>query len=167
MKLVSVYLSSFYGSNLWDLNGPGSQRLYATWNIMVRMTFNIPRESHRYLIQPISGQKHLKVQLLKRFKSFVKILKGSNKPHLRYLAQLQENDMRSTYGRNCRNLCSDANVNTPEEVNIENISYVDLPQEESWRVPFLKELLEVKAGRLQTDLTKMMIIRMIIEVATS
>ena len=44
MKLVSIYLSSFYGSNLWDLNGAGSQRLYATWNIMVRMTFNMPRE---------------------------------------------------------------------------------------------------------------------------
>ena len=75
--------------------------------------------------------------------------------------------MRSTYGRNCRNLCIDANVNTPEKVNIENISYVPLPQEESWRVPLLKELLEIKAGRLQTDLTKMMIIQMIIEVATS
>ena len=167
MALVSVYLSSFYGSNLWDLNGAGSQRLYATWNIMVRMTFNIPRESHRYLIQPISGQKHLKVQLLKRFKNFVKILNGCNKPHLRYLAQLQENDMRSTYGRNCRNLCNDANVNTPEEVNIENISYIHLSPEESWRVPFLKELLEVKAGRLQTELSKRMIIQLIIDVATS
>ena len=75
--------------------------------------------------------------------------------------------MRSIYGRNCRNLCNDANVNTLEEVNIENISYVDLPQEESWRVPLLKELLEVKAGRLQTELSKRMIIQMIIEVATS
>ena len=123
LKLVSVYLSSFYGSNLWDLNGPGSQRLYSTWNIMVRMTFNIPRETHRYLIQPISGHKHLKVQLLKRFKNFVKTINTCDKPHLKYLAKLQENDQRSTYGRNIRNLCLNAKVEKPEDANISDLSY--------------------------------------------
>ena len=82
-KLVSIYLSSFYGSNLWDLFGEGANRLYKSWNIMIRMNFNLPRESHRFLLQPISQQPHLKIQLVKRFIKFYKTISSCNKPHLK------------------------------------------------------------------------------------
>ena len=73
MELVSIYLSSFYGSNLWDLYGEDTEKLYKTWNIMIRMTFGLPREANKYLVEPISKKPHLKIQLIKRFLSFLKL----------------------------------------------------------------------------------------------
>ena len=72
-KLVSIYLSSFYGSNLWDLFGEGANRLYKSWNIMIRMNFNLPRESHRFLLQPVSQQPHLKIELVKRLQDYLQL----------------------------------------------------------------------------------------------
>ena len=43
----------------------------------------------------------------------------------------------------------------------------NLQQLFEWRVPFLSELLNIKAGRLQTDLTKRMIIQLIYDVAVN
>ena len=60
-----------------------------------------------------------------------------------------------------------AKVEEPEDANISDLSYFSIPPEEEWRVPFLSELLNIKAGRLQTDLTKRMIIQLIYDVAVN
>ena len=36
MKLVNIYCSSFYGSNLWDLYSAEVDRIFKSWNITVR-----------------------------------------------------------------------------------------------------------------------------------
>ena len=45
-KLISIYLTSFYGSNIWDLYDIVTEKLFSSWNIVVRMLFNIPRNTH-------------------------------------------------------------------------------------------------------------------------
>ena len=152
IQLVSTYISSFYGSNLWDLYGEDSDKLYKSWNIMIRIIFNLPRETHKYLIEPISYKPHLKVQLVKRFISFCNSLKASDKPHLKYLMNLQMTDYRSTFGRNVVNICKDGGVDKISEVQPQNIIYAPVPPDDSWRIPLIQELLEVRAQRLQTIL---------------
>ena len=104
MKLVSIYLSSFYGSNLWDLYGDKCQKLYSSWNIMVKMFFDLPRNTHRNLIEAVSSTSHLKIKLIKRFKKFFHTLDKCDKPHLKYLHNIQKEDVRSVYGRNVFNI---------------------------------------------------------------
>ena len=152
IQLVSTYISSFYGSNLWDLYGEDSDKLYKSWNIMIRIIFNLPRETHKYLIEPISYKPHLKVQLVKRFISFCNSLKASDKPHLKYLMNLQMTDYRSTFGRNVVNICKDGGVDKISEVQPQNIIYAPVSPDDSWRIPLIQELLEVRAQRLQTIL---------------
>ena len=77
---------------------------------MVRMTFDIPRNTHKYLIEPISDNSHLKVKLVKRFIKFASSLSKCDKPHLKYLHEIQQNDFRSVYGRNCKNICKETGV---------------------------------------------------------
>ena len=154
MKLVSVFLTSFYGSNLWDLFGDSAERLYSSWNIMVRYCFDIPRTSHRYLIEPISGTTHLKVKLIKRFNQFYKTLFTCDRPNLKYLANRQKSDYRSVFGRNVRNICQESQVEVIPEVDISNVAYVSVPIEEKWRIPLVKELLEIRAGRLSSIMTE-------------
>ena len=64
------------------------------WNV----TFKVPRTTHRYLIESISGQLHLKVMLASRLVKFL----GSLKWGVRFLAGISERDMRTVMGRNVR-----------------------------------------------------------------
>ena len=120
---------------------------------MVRYFFDIHRTTHRFLIQPISYTSHLKVKLVKRFTQFCKTLSTCDKPQLKYLSKIQQTDYRSVFGRNVRNICEEAKVSTLDEVFISNISYMPTPRDEEWRIPLVIELLELKAGRLNSNLT--------------
>ena len=109
----------------------------------------------------------IKIQLIKRFVQFHKTLTKCDKPHLRYLAKLQEVDHRSVFGRNIINICKEAKVEKICDVNIDTFEYFPISEEEEWKVPFMVELLEMLAGKLDTDLSKDDIEDMIDHVATA
>jgi len=150
MTLVKVYLTSFYGSNLWDLYGGSIEHLYCTWNIMIRILYDIPRETHRYLIAPISQSFHLKDMLVRRFIKFYKTLSKCSKPSVINLKSIQEHDLRSTFGRNVWNILKDANVSSMAEVK--SSEYMPVPPDQQWRVEATLELLECRSGRAHVDL---------------
>ena len=121
---------------------------------MVRITFDIPRNTHRYLVEPISGNSHLKVKLVKRFIKFVTSLSKCDKPHLRYLHDMQQNDFRSVYGRTCQNICKETGVENILDASSLDIKYEVVPTEEEYRVSMIKELMEIRSGRIESSLTK-------------
>ena len=121
---------------------------------MVRMTFDIPRNTHKSLIEPISNTSHLKIKLIKRFIKFAITLSLCDKPHLRYLHKLQQNDYRSVYGRNCRNICAEAGVDNILNASYLDISYEPISPEDNYKVSLITELIEMKSGRLVCELTK-------------
>ena len=152
-NLVSIYLSSFYGSNLWNLFDDAAEKLYKSWNIMVRYTFDIPRTTHKYLITPVSQNSHLKEKLVQRFLKFYQTLKTCDKPHRKYLMKLQESDYRSVFGSNVNSITAEASAEDISEVLRSDISYAPVPPDEEWRIPLLLELLEIRAGRLDSPLS--------------
>lgn len=97
---------------------------------------------------------HIRICLLKRFVTFLGKLKTSNKPQVVHLFQLQKSDCRSTFGLNCFNLCREMNVEGVEDINIKNISMpIKTEAQNSWRVPFLKELLSLREGSYESGLS--------------
>jgi len=165
MKLVKIYLTSFYGSNLWDLYDNNVQHLYSTWNVMVRMSFDLPRETHRYLISPISRSFHLKDILVRRFVKFYNTLSNSEKPSVTYLKSVQEHDLRSTFGRNVHNIFKDADVSSMS--NVKTTSYMPLLTQEHWRINAILELLECQAGRCSVGLDSQQVRELLGYLATS
>jgi hypothetical protein len=142
MRLVNVYLTSMYGSNTWDLFGPAARKLFISWNVLVRNTFKLPFATHRFILQEIESGPHLKVQLCKRFIKFYNQLKNNVKPEIRHLFNIQKYDFRSNFGRNCQYLCNELNSSSIENINVsEVVMPIKTPEAESWRVPFLKDLL--------------------------
>ena len=67
LKLYDIYTCDFYGSNLWDLYSRDVQKLLNSWKIAIRILFDLPRETHRYFIEPISIVPHIKTVLCTRF----------------------------------------------------------------------------------------------------
>ena len=85
LELVCVYASNFYGSSLWDLRSKNVDKIYTTWNVMIRNVFKLDRMTHRSLIEPLSGRHHLKVMLLSRYVKFYRELLKSPKFTIRFL----------------------------------------------------------------------------------
>ena len=147
MKLMTIYVSSFYGSGLWDLFSPMCDRLYRAWNVAVRVGLNLPATTHRYLVEPLSGTCHAKTLLCSRFLKFTDQLCNSTKPVVSLLARLFREDMRTTMGKNLFKIgkamgdreCTTANIKR-------HFRYFPVPDGEVWRLNVLDELID-NSGR--------------------
>jgi len=79
-----------------------------------------------------------------RFHRFYKQLISSKRPEVLHLMRLQQCDARSTFGRNCRNL--GISMDSPDPFG----DLIHLPPEQDeWKVPMLKELIQCRAGRAE------------------
>ena len=154
MKLYSIYACSFHGSSLWNLYSDNALRLYSSWNVAVRILFDVPRETHRYFIEPISRHYHIKTLLCSRFISFCDSLFCSSKLSIRLLSNLCKHDYRTVLCTNLKNISRDCNCN----INIlskdfvkTNLRFHEVPQEYAWKVPILLELLQTRTDDIIID----------------
>ena len=88
VKMYILYAIYFCGSNLWDLFCDNTTKTCTSWNIAIRILFNLPRQTHRYLIESISESIHIKTMLCSRFVSFCNSLCNSSKLSIRLLYNL-------------------------------------------------------------------------------
>ena len=151
VKLLNVYTTSVYGSPLWDILSPDSERIYKSWNVTMRNIFNLERTTHRYLIEPLSGCLHPKIMLASRFTSFHKSLVNCSKFCVRYLARLAEQDMRTVMGRTLHHLMQQCTVNQLEDLSPvlikKSLKYIAIPEAEDWRIPLALELKDIRDGK--------------------
>ena len=138
-KLMYTYGGAFYGSNLWDLGADDSISLYSSWNKSIRTTYQLPIDSHRYVLQELCNKADLKACLLKRFSKFRTQIQNSNKPEVIHLFNLQKSDLRSTFGRNVA-ISNNGDVTTPEFTT---------PDDAVWSIDIIKELLDSIHGSLE------------------
>ena len=151
VKLLQVYCTSFYGSCLWDLYSAKIDRLYRSWNVSVRNIFQVPYNTHRYLVQPLTDSSHPKTMLSRRFAKFMPSLVCSTKSSISYLARLVRYDNRTLAGRTVSRLSRECKVDrgslTVSTIN-KAVRYFPVPEGELWRIDITKELLNVKRGCL-------------------
>ena len=63
---------------------------------------DLPLATHRYLIEPLSGRKHLRKVCARRFLKMSQSIRKSTKPSLKMILSAIEYDARSVTGRNLR-----------------------------------------------------------------
>ena len=146
LTIIVYHACSFFGSVLWDMEGPECIRLYKSWNVMTRMVFNINRRTHRYLIESLSNQTHLRTMLFSRLNSFHRSLTDSPKFVVRFLAKIFEDDLRTRFGRNINTIKSETNSNPTKSSIRERMIYSHIPEEEEWRIGMGQETLKVRHG---------------------
>ena len=61
-----MYKSHYTGSPLWNLFGVGARRIESSFNRSVKIMLDLPYPTHRYLIVPFTGEKHIKKVLISR-----------------------------------------------------------------------------------------------------
>ena len=152
MKINEIYNSSWFGSVLYNLYSTEAVKLESTYNRSIKVMLDLPYQTHRGLIEPITGRKHQRTCFIKRFMVMIQQMRASKKPILKMLLSEIELDVTSTTGSNLRNIMLETSKSTVREVDLSDVNslmYFKLGDEEEWRVEMLKYLL---AERLEHQL---------------
>ena len=129
-------------------------KLESTWNRSVKIMYDLPYDTHRWLIEPISESAHIKRILIQRFLNFVKQVRLSNKSITKVLLNTIMYNVRSTTGYNLRRIMLETNsmdINELQKFNIENIKYHPVKDEDKWKVSVIKECINAKFGKFEID----------------
>ena len=78
---------------------------------------DLPLETHRYFIEPISGVKHLKFILIERFLGFLEQILKFRKTGPKHILKYVKHDVKSVTGSNLRNILLLTDKNTIEEIS--------------------------------------------------
>ena len=127
------------------------ERLESSYNRSIKIIYDLPWATHRYILAPLSDKPHLRPMLIKRYLSFIDSLEKSKKKALRDLVQIVKKDVRSITGSNIRRIMLLQEKNSIEHLKHENVEYHSVPESKKWRIDFLKELLKVKFGEVEVS----------------
>ena len=146
-KINRIFNSHFTGSSLWDLFSKETTMVEKSWNVSFRITYKLPRNTHRYFVEPVSNVPHIKSILIKNFLSFIDQIKHSNKIVSKVLLNTIKYDVNSVTGSNLRKIVQLVNKKSIDELSPEDarkIVYQPVPIDDEWRIGMLKELLDIR-----------------------
>ena len=66
VDLFSTTLLFFWGSFLWQYNSKGFEKMCITSNKAVKKTCSLPYDTDRWILGPLTNQRHIKYQLFAR-----------------------------------------------------------------------------------------------------
>ena len=115
---------------------------------------NVPRDTHRYLIESISQCLHVKTILASRCVFFYETIEASSKLCIRFLSNLCKNALNTVLGRNLFSIANDCFVNPSDLSKMlvkKQMKYFDVPLEHAWKVPVLQELLNTRMNNLYVE----------------
>ena len=129
VKLNNIYNGHWTGSQLWSFGCDQLRKLESTFNRSVKIMLDLPWATHHYLIEPLSGLPHVRKVLVKRYLSFIAMLRNSSKFAIVQLLETVSNDVRLLTGSNLRTIMLLAEKNRVEE--LENyeivVEYHEIP----------------------------------------
>ena len=149
LEAIQTYAGHWYGSMLWDLFGEKAGQLYRSWRTTVKVTWDVPRSTHTFLVDNLLAP-HLptvKQQLIGRYVNFVKKLFNSISPEVRVVANMVARCARSTTGKNL--LCIERETHLDpllaQPWQIRNaVQREQTPPNEGWRWQYLGKLLHAR-----------------------
>ena len=122
---------------------------------MIRNIWNLPNITHKYFLEDISESPHIKSIFFQRFLSFINSIRISKKKCLSALAQFACKDQGSVTCQNLNLISKESGIQNVLEMNpravSQNICYAPVPDQDRWKVGFLKELLHLRQGHLELE----------------
>ena len=154
VKVNQIYNLHFTGSVLWDLFSKEAIMLENSWSTSVRVMFDLPLQSHRNLIKPVSQARHMKFVLLERFLGFLNQIEKSKKQVPKQLLSFIKQDSKSITGSNLRNILLLTDKHRVEELckdDIRKMKYHEIEEKDEWKVKFIHEITDVKFNKLEVE----------------
>ena len=118
--------------------------------------WNLPLQTHRYFIEALGGM-HLETMLYLQFTKFIQSINIGIKEAPIYLLNIIKDDTNTITGRNIREILNSTNENNIFNLKLSKIrehKFCEVPENEKWRINFIKELTNVKLKNLEINFTK-------------
>ena len=151
LTMNRIYNSHYSGSPLWNLFGIGAKRIESSYNRSVKIMLDLPYATHRCLIEPLTGERHVKKVLVSRYLGFMEKIASSGKKAVKMLMEISKKDVRTITGQNYRNimlLVGKTTVEAVTKVDAEKIEYFPIHETDRWKINAIKEIIEVKNKHL-------------------
>ena len=120
----------------------------------IKVMFDLPYDTHRCLIEPITGTRHVRIILMKRFLSFTEQIQKSQKQLPKQMLNIIRRDVRSTTGSNLRQILLHTNKDHVEHLkssDILQINYHPIKEEDRWKTGVIKEIVQIKNEKLEVE----------------
>ena len=146
--LNSIYNSSYYGSQLWNLSSPEVMKVENSYNVSIRKMLGLPFTTHRYLIAPLSESIHLRQVLASRILGFCQRIENCKKICVKNIYVKVYDNAKSPTGSNLLDIAFLLNKQvyqlTPSDAL--GIPYCEISDHEQYRVDMIWELLNIRHG---------------------
>ena len=150
-----IYNSSYPGSVLYDLSSDSVSHLVNSWSVSTRHMWDVPRETHRYMVEELGGQ-HAQTMLTVRYVKFLQSMKKSSKLAVQFLLEKVANDLITVTGRNIR--CILQKIEYRKDIFTvkvgwlkKNINFCEIPENEKWRINFVEEIVNIRQNVFKLD----------------
>ena len=118
LKINDVYNSSWFGSVLYNIYSSETVKLESAYNRSIKVMMDLPFETHRSLIEPVSERRHIRKTFASRFLVMINSIRKSKKNILKCLLSEIERDVRSISGRNLRMIMLHRDKSDISEVSV-------------------------------------------------
>ena len=153
-RINQIYNSSFHGSVMWDLTGENTKQLINSWSVAVRHMWELPLNSYRFFIEPLSGT-HAKTMLMGRYVTFIQNIRKSSRPGAIYLLQKILKNVDTITGRNICYILRETNNDDIFKIRVgqmkTNYRFCDLAKTDEWKIEFVREIVNMKQNILELD----------------
>ena len=124
------------------------QQLVNSWNVNIKVLYDLPYGSHNYLVEELTGGRHARQMIYKRFVRFVSSVANNRRPALVSLMNNVKSSCLSLTGSNLRKILQDTNVMIEPGVSkgnlLSNYRVYKTPTNQEWRIGLLQSLVSLK-----------------------
>ena len=100
LKMARLYNTSFFGSNTWNFKSEIVRQLCRSWNSNIRGAYEIPWNTHCWIVEELTGGRHCHQMIFSRFLKFIGSLLRNRRPFLRALCKRACKDIRTVTASN-------------------------------------------------------------------
>ena len=154
VQVNRIWNTHFSGSPIWNLFSPGAEQMVGSYNRSFKCMLQLPLATHRYLLEPLSGEKPAKAILADRFLSFMDSIGKSDELAIKMLRKEAMKDVRSTTGANYRGimmLTGESSIYKVNRKSMEKMKVYEVKEENLWKVNIAADLLSIRDGIMEID----------------
>ena len=144
LEMCRLYNTAFYGSNCWDFTSDEFERFGRSWNSNLRIMFDLPRDTHCWIVEELSDGRHFKQMVFSRFTKYLELLATNKKPFIRCLYDLVSNDVSTLTGSNIRKLFLTTKIDPRYFAKNALKNWRVYEAADGWTMPLIKSLLWLK-----------------------
>ena len=144
LQMLRLYNTTFFGSNCWEFSSKQVSSFSKSWNVNLRILFDLPREAHSWVVEALSGGRHFLQMIYSRFVKYLKVLRNNKKPGIRSLYNTVASDAKTLTGANVRKVLLDTGRDPRCMAKHELRDWTVYQPADTWTVPLLVSLLELR-----------------------